>query len=178
MPAYAPSSLVKLMTLVSPLRAVMRELVLVTDITIIYALRGKEAQDEAYRNGFSRARWPDSAHNAPIAARNVPREHWPEDPNGLSRAVDFAPYPVDWKDERQFAYVAGRAMEIGRRLGIKLVWGGDWNGDGQGVWRDPKEKGALVDLGHIEIPDDTDPTLDIPTPRIAVAPGNTRGRSS
>lgn len=67
-----------------------------------------------------------------------------------SRAFDFLPtgsvngVPV-WDDAQRFAVIAGVILATGNRLGIRLRWGGDWDGDGNA--RDQ----SLRDLPHIEI---------------------------
>lgn len=56
--------------------------------------------------------------------------------NGLSLAVDIAPYPVDWGDARRFFHLAGYIFMASDWLyheGVithKLRWGGDWDNDG------------------------------------------------
>jgi peptidoglycan LD-endopeptidase CwlK len=171
MPNFSASSLEKLATIDPRLRALLRELILDIDFTIVYGRRGKKEQDEAFRLGNSRVRWPDSKHNVAVPASNIPREHWPEDPNGLSLAVDIAPYPIiSWKDEKQFTYLAGALRWLAKERRVPLRYGGDWDGDWQGVWRDPSERGALSDLGHFELWEPEPATTDLPSPRIATPP--------
>lgn len=98
------------------------------DITIIHGHRGKKVQNEAFENGFSRKRWPESKHN-----RNP------------SEAVDIAPWPVDWDDMPRWYYMAGIVMATARRMGIPIRWGGDWDGDGD------LNDNSLLDLGHFEL---------------------------
>ncbi|GAF91804.1 unnamed protein product, partial [marine sediment metagenome] len=62
-----------------------------------------------------------------------------------SKAVDLAPYPVDWKDAQAFVYLAGFVVGIGAMMGIRLRWGGDWDSDRQ------TDDESFRDLGHIEI---------------------------
>lgn len=72
----------------------------VRDMTVLCGYRGKNAQDEAVKNGNSKKPWPTSPHNM------VP-----------ANAVDVAPYPIDWNDTRSFdvlhAYIAGIAHNMG-----------------------------------------------------------------
>lgn len=131
--------------------AVLDHVIPHTDFTILKGRRGRADQDEAKATGASNVDWPDSNHNCPIPEDGVPREEWREDPDGLSRAVDVAPWPIDWNDQRQFAYLAGRLVQAGKDMGIRIRWGGDWNEDGQGVWRDPRER--FLDMPHIEVVD-------------------------
>ena len=60
-------------------------------------------------------------------------------------ALDAAPCPIDWEDAKRFYLFAGFVLGIARQLGIKLRWGGDWDGDF--TWRDQK----FHDLVHFEI---------------------------
>lgn len=67
-----------------------------------------------------------------------------------SRAFDFLPsgtvngVPV-WEDAQRFHVLAGVILAIGNTLGVRLRWGGDWDGDGNA--RDQ----TLHDLPHIEM---------------------------
>ena len=51
-------------------------------------------------------------------------KHNAEEPE-LSKAVDVAPYPIDWNDKERFYYFAGVVMGIAIQMGIPLRWGGD-----------------------------------------------------
>lgn len=95
---------------------------------IIEGHRGEARQDMLWRDGKSKLRFPNSKHNS------VP-----------SLAVDAAPQPLDWADREQFIYFAGHVMAIAREMGVKLRWGGDWNGNG--IVKDEK----FQDLVHFEI---------------------------
>ena len=82
------------------------------DTTIVTGYRSKEEQDEKYISGLSKVKWPNSKHNA-----------------SPSRAIDAAPYPIDWKDRERFTLFAGYVLGIAASRGIKLKWGGDWDKD-------------------------------------------------
>ena len=59
----------------------------------------------------------------------------PENP--LSRAVDAGPWPIKWPQENaekgldwsRIYYFAGVVMSTANGLGIKIRYGGDWNGN-------------------------------------------------
>jgi hypothetical protein len=105
----------------------------VADISILQGHRGKEEQNKAFDTGRSKLRWPDGNHN------KLP-----------STAVDFQPYPVPERREKlwaSLAYIAGRAIEIGKRRGLVVRWGGDWDQDG-----DLTDQ-TFDDLYHLEIKD-------------------------
>lgn len=103
----------------------------VADISILQGHRGKDEQDAYFASGRSKVMWPNSKHN------QMP-----------SQAVDFQPYPVPERDVELWAalaYIAGRAIEIGKRKGLIVRWGGDWDSDGDLTDND------FDDLYHIEV---------------------------
>lgn len=82
------------------------------DCSILTGHRGEAEQNAAFYNGNSKLRFPDGKHN------ELP-----------SMAVDAAPYPVDWKDERRFKHFAGYVQGVAMMMGLDLRWGGDWDQD-------------------------------------------------
>jgi len=44
-------------------------------------------------------------------------------------AVDVAPYPIDWDDLGGFYMFAGYVLRVAETMGIKIRYGGDWDGD-------------------------------------------------
>lgn len=102
------------------------------DFSIIHGRRLKELQNELYHQGFSTKRWPDSKHN------NI-------DPEALSDAFDFAPYPINWRQEKNFVFLAGIFKSIANEEDILIRWGGDWDSDNN------QYDQTFIDLGHIEI---------------------------
>lgn len=80
----------------------------ITDMTVVCGFRGEADQNAAYAAGVSKVKWPNSEHN-----------HHP------SRAVDIAPFPINWADTRKFealhAYVAGVAHGMGIDL-FDISW--------------------------------------------------------
>ena len=109
---FSPTSLARLNTADPRLQAVFMEVIKHQDCSILCGHRGQAEQDEALRNGKSKLGWPKSLHNA------LP-----------SKAVDAAPYPVDWSDPHRFRLFAGFVLGVAATMGIKLRWGGDWDGD-------------------------------------------------
>lgn len=103
----------------------------VADLSIIQGHRGEEAQNAAFRNGYSKLKWPNGKHN------KFPSE-----------AVDFQPYPLPERENKlwaSLAYIAGRAIEIGRARGLTVRWGGDWDRDGDLTDQN------FDDLYHLEV---------------------------
>lgn len=138
MPSFSKSSLDQLGTCDKRLQDVMNKVITVFDFTVLEGFRGEEEQNRAYAKGLSQKRWPFGNHNA------TP-----------SKAVDIAPYPIDWGDpedrakaeaaRQRFCYLAGFVMGVASDMGIVLRWGGDWDGD-----RDTRDE-HFRDLGHFEI---------------------------
>jgi|SRR5688572_1284174 len=86
----------------------------ILDLTVLCGHRGEVEQNQAYRDGTSKKKWPESDHN------QLP-----------SPAVDVTAFPVDWKDTIRQARLAGYIMAIGDVLDIELDWGDDWNNNGR-----------------------------------------------
>jgi len=102
------------------------------DLVIVCGHRTKQEQNDAVRNGFSKARWPTSKHNS------LP-----------SHAFDVAPLTaagkIDWADEPAFESI-GPIIEEEFGLmqveglvpaGVTLSWGGRWK--------------SFRDLPHVEL---------------------------
>ena len=107
---------------------VLNELIKIMDVTIIEGVRSKEKQQEYFKDGKSKI---DG-----ITKKGM---------HQLGKAVDLAPYPVDWKNTGRFYYMGGMLRGIAKQLNIKVRWGGDWDSDGK--IKDQK----FNDLVHIEI---------------------------
>jgi len=61
------------------------------------------------------------------------------------KAVDIAPYPIDYDDIERFVYLGGFILGVSSQLGVKLRWGLDWDMDT--FTKDTNFR----DLGHFEI---------------------------
>lgn len=98
------------------------------DCTILEGYRDKRRQDEAFKSGLSKLRFPTSKHN-----------RFP------SLAVDVIPYPIDFSDVRRIYDFGHFVVAKAKEMGIKIRWGGDWDGDGDTT--DQK----FNDLVHFEL---------------------------
>tara|TARA_R100000664_G_scaffold20941_1_gene30202 strand:- start:7 stop:387 length:381 start_codon:yes stop_codon:yes gene_type:complete len=105
---------------------VLNELIKLMDVTIIEGLRSAERQEELLAKGSTKVKY--SKHME-------------------GKAVDLAPYPIDWKDRDRFHYMGGMVRGIAKQLGYSIRWGGDWDSDGE-----VKDNG-FDDLVHIELRD-------------------------
>ena len=128
MPEFSEASLKRLETCDDRLQECLHKAIKKYDFTVLEGHRGREVQEEYFRTGKSRVSWPNSKHN--------------ESP---SKAVDIAPYPIDWEDRERFIQLAGYILGIAAEKGYNMRYGGDWNSDG--YTKDHK----FSDLPHIEI---------------------------
>ncbi len=95
------------------LRRLFEAVVTGFDCAILEGVRTKERQQALVISGVSKTL--NSNHLA--------------DPDGYSRAVDVAPCPINWKDLDRFYFFAGYVRRTAEELGVKVRWGGDWDGD-------------------------------------------------
>jgi len=128
MPKFSDQSLDKLATCNGDLMTLFKEVIKYTDCTILCGFRNHEDQEQAFKEGRSKVHFPNSMHN-----------RYP------SRAVDVAPYPIDWNDRERFYMFVGRVRGIADMLGIKIRCGADWDGDMN--WKDQN----FHDLPHFEL---------------------------
>jgi hypothetical protein len=130
MPSFGAESKRHLATLDPQLQRLMNEAIKHIDFSITCGYRGKEDQDKAYREGKSKVQWPNGKHNT-----------------NPSKAVDIAPYPIDWSDAEAFTYLAGIIKGISLMMNIPIICGIDWDNDG--ATNDHKFK----DRPHVQLRD-------------------------
>ena len=128
MPKFGKRSKRNLESAHEDLQELFLEVVKHFDCTVICGHRGELEQNKAYKDGFSKVKFPKGRHNA-----------------NPSNAVDVCPYPVDWNDLGRFRYFAGYVMGVATQMGIRIRWGGDWNQDTQ------VKDNKFNDLPHFEL---------------------------
>jgi len=77
-----------------------------------------------------------------LASKHLPQS------DGLSHAVDVAPYPQRWNDEKwkiDLWYFGGFVLGVAAQMGIGIRWGGNWKRD-----NDPENNG-FQDLDHFQL---------------------------
>tara|TARA_R100001594_G_scaffold122401_1_gene158544 strand:+ start:930 stop:1310 length:381 start_codon:yes stop_codon:yes gene_type:complete len=124
MPKFGKRSKERLKGVDSRLVNVLNELIKIMDVTIIEGVRSAKRQEELLKKGATKVKY--SKHME-------------------GKAVDLAPYPIDWKNRDGFHYMGGMIRGIAKQLNVPVRWGGDWDGDG-----DVKDNG-FDDLVHVEI---------------------------
>ena len=124
MPKFGKKSLAQLRGLDSGLINVLNQAIKHFDFTVIEGMRSLETQTQYVAKG---------------ASKTLESKHLD------GKAVDIAPYPVDFDDEERFVYLGGFILGVASQLGVKLRWGLDWDNDT--YTRDTKFR----DIGHFEI---------------------------
>ena len=124
MPKFGKRSKERLRGVDARLVSVLNELVKIMDVTIIEGLRSEQRQEKLLKEGSTKTKF--SKHIT-------------------GKAVDLAPYPIDWNDRDRFHYMGGMIRGIAKQLNVPVRWGGDWDGDGE------TKDNKFDDLVHVEI---------------------------
>ena len=106
MPKFGRRSRQRLKGVDARLVSVLNEVVKYFDITVIEGLRSQERQNELVKQGKSKTKFGKHVQG---------------------KAVDIAPYPIDWKARDDFHYLGGFVLGIAAKLGVNVRWGGDWS---------------------------------------------------
>ncbi len=134
-PIFSKASFSKLTTCHSDLQVLFFEVIKYFDCTILEGYRNEQDQEAAFAKGNTKLHWPHGKHNA-----------------NPSMAVDAAPYPLNFNDEKLFIWFGGFVMGIAQKLkeegkmSHSVRWGGSWDGLGK-----LDKVGQLNDAGHFEL---------------------------
>ena len=124
MPRFGKRSKQRLKGVDTKLVNVLNELIKIMDLTIIEGLRSEERQEKLLKEGKTKTKFSKHIQG---------------------KAVDLAPYPIDWEDRERFHYMGGMIRGIGKQLNTDIRWGGDWDSDGAIA------DNSFDDLVHVEI---------------------------
>ncbi len=134
MPKFSQDSFSNLSTCHIDLQVLFYEVIKSFDCKILEGYRNEEGQEQAFKAGNTQLHWPDGKHN-----------------KQPSMAVDVAPYPIDWKNNKRFYWFAGYVMGIAQvlkdegKMTHSVRFGGDWDSD-----KDIDEE-RFRDLVHFEL---------------------------
>lgn len=123
MPSFGTASKRSRAQLHPKLREIVDEAIKEIDFKILDAVRGRAAQEKAFKQGNTKAHFGQSAHNYVPAI-----------------AMDLFPAPYDWDSTASFDKLSKVIMRIAKEKGIPLRWGGDWNMDGNKTTSDNWDK--------------------------------------
>jgi len=99
MPHFSPSSKRKLLECHADLQVLCNEMIMITDFTVLCGFRNEKDQNKAFEDGHSKVKWPNSKHN-----------------QRPSKAVDLAPYPIDWNNLTRFKEFRKFVLQQAERL--------------------------------------------------------------
>lgn len=104
------------------------------DISAIEGRRAKSRQNRLFKIDKSRVEWPYSKHNV-------------LNQNDFAHALDAAPYVNGKISDNWYhcIYLAGVIQACGKKLGVPIRWGGNWDQDGE-----PITDQDFQDLWHYE----------------------------
>lgn len=112
------------------LQNVLNEVVKYFDITIVEGLRSQKRQNELVAEGKSKTKFGKHVDG---------------------KAVDIAPYPIDWNARDDFHYLGGFMLGMAASMGVKIRWGGDWNASSTFKGQRTTKDNNFDDLVHFEI---------------------------
>ena len=130
MPRFGKKSRQRLKGVDAELVNVLNEVVKYFDITVIEGLRSQERQNELVAQGKSKTKF----------GKHV-----------KGKAVDIAPYPIDWESRDDFHYLGGFVLGVAAKLGVDVRWGGDWNGSSLQESARTTKDNNFDDLVHFEL---------------------------
>jgi len=130
MPKFGKRSKERLRGVDAKLVNVLNEVVKYFDITIIEGLRSQKRQDELVAQGKSKTKF----------GKHV-----------LGKAVDMAPYPIDWQARDDFHLLGGFVLGIASQMGVNVRWGGDWSASSLYKGKRTTKDNSFDDLVHFEL---------------------------
>ena len=130
MPRFGKRSRDRLKGVDAKLVNVLNEVVKYFDITIIEGLRSQKRQDELVAEGKSKTKF----------GKHV-----------LGKAVDLAPYPIDWKARDDFHLLGGFILGVASQMGVNVRWGGDWSSSSLYKGKRTTKDNSFDDLVHFEL---------------------------
>ena len=102
------------------------------DITVIEGKRSQERQNMLVEQGKSKTKFGKHVQG---------------------KAVDIAPYPIDWNARDDFHYLGGFVLGIATQMGLNIRWGGDWSDSSLSQNQRTTKDNSFDDLVHFEIKD-------------------------
>ena len=130
MPKFGKRSKERLRGVDAKLVNVLNEVVKYFDITVIEGLRSQKRQDELVAEGKSKTKF----------GKHV-----------LGKAVDIAPYPIDWQARDDFHLLGGFVLGIASQMDVNIRWGGDWSASSLYKGKRTTKDNSFDDLVHFEL---------------------------
>ena len=132
MPSFGKRSQERLRGVDSRLINVLNKVVKYFDVTVIEGVRSQDRQNELVAQGKSKTKFGKHVEG---------------------KAVDIAPYPIDWQSRDDFHYLGGFVLGVASKMGIDIRWGGDWSDSSLSENARTTKDNSFDDLVHFEIKD-------------------------
>ena len=127
MPKFGKLSLDRLATCDERIQKVMNEAIKHYDFTVLYGHRSVEEQFELFRQGRSLVGgWWKVTEPSKVVTQLDGKTKKSNHNYNPSRAIDIAPYPIDWKNIDRFLEMAKVVKEAAKTVGVEITYGGDW----------------------------------------------------
>lgn len=125
MTTFSKKSKERLLTCDPRLQRVLEMAIQYTDFTVLCGSRTPDEQFELFKQGreFSNGKWVkvgSTVTNIDGKTKKSMHNYTP------SKAVDIAPYPIDWNDLERFKSLAVVIKRCADACGVDLEWGGEW----------------------------------------------------
>ena len=138
MAKFGKTSRARLETCDGRLQLLFERVVEKYDCTIVYGHRGKKEQNDAFKLGKSKLKYPSSKHNS-VPSQAIDVSPWVELENVPGK------YGIPWGDLERFRHFSGYVLGMAHAMGLNIRWGGDWDQD-----MDYKNN-SFNDLVHFEL---------------------------
>jgi peptidoglycan L-alanyl-D-glutamate endopeptidase CwlK len=125
MPKFSKKSMDRLATCHDDIQKVMNEAIKEFDFTVLSGYRSPDEQFELYKQGreLIDGKWVKVGKTVTnVDGTNVLSNH----NYNPSRAIDIAPYPIDWDNIDRFIAMSNVVLKCAKELDIELEWGGNW----------------------------------------------------
>ena len=130
MPRFGRTSSRNLETCHEDLIRVFEVVVIIHDCSVLCGARDEEEQTQAHESGASEVEYPDSTHNrTPSDGTDVSPYPIPDKWGDIDMDATFEEIQHQIKERHKFYSLAGTVLGVAHTLGIRIRWGGDWDGD-------------------------------------------------
>lgn len=119
----------KLSTCHPDIQKVILEAIKLYDFTVLYGTRTVDEQFELYKQGrtLKDGVWVKTGSTVTNLDGKTKKSMHNYTP---SKAIDIAPYPIDWNNLERFKELSKVVLKCAKDLNVNLVWGADWDSDG------------------------------------------------
>ncbi|MBD3841420.1 MAG: M15 family metallopeptidase [Campylobacterales bacterium] len=145
MPKFSKKSKEKLLTCTEDIQKVMNEAIKRIDFKVLYGHRTPEEQLKLFKKGrkYYNGKWVKVGKTVTDKDGTIRKSKHNFFP---SQAIDIIPHPfTTWDDLEQFHKLHKVIMEVAKELNINLVWGADWDSDGN------IQEHSLQDYPHYQV---------------------------